>query len=266
MIHQVHICTCADMITWRWWDTSGATDDLVLDWEVDKEQMLFSLVTKCKYSDERLIRAFQIVAPSIIIQSGPIRSSPPQCNAQTSLFTHRRRMHCHLSAILKPTTLKVTFFSYCLEKKNPTRKMLMDSSCVLQVGRTNGYIGLAFSYTDLPIGTVVQAQLYSFWTRTSYLKSNINCDWYQMALLRGLMLMESLTVQIYIWTMQVLSLGCCFNLWLWERNSNAFPRCGKEEVPFGRGHKEKYRSAGFHRSIPLKYIKGKLQISSYQLT
>ena len=27
-----------------------------------------------------------------------------------------------------------------------------------------------------------------------------------MALLRGLMLMESLTVQIYIWTMQVLSL------------------------------------------------------------
>ena len=40
--------------------------------------------------------------------------------------------------------------------------MLMDSSCVLQVGRTNGYIGLAFSYTDLPIGTVVQAQLYSF--------------------------------------------------------------------------------------------------------
>ena len=84
--------------------------------------------------------------------------------------------------------------------------MLMDSSCVLQVGRTNGYIGLAFSYTDLPIGTVVQAQLYSFWTRTSYLKSNINCDWYQMALLRGLMLMENLTVQIYIWTMQVLSL------------------------------------------------------------
>ena len=86
MIHQVHICSCADMITWRWWDTSGATDDLVLDWEVDKEQMLFTLVTKCKYSDERLIRAFQIVAPSIIIQSGPIRSSPQQCNAQTSLF------------------------------------------------------------------------------------------------------------------------------------------------------------------------------------
>ena len=153
-------------------------------------------------------------------QSGAHHSNATHKQA---FFTHRRRMHCHLSAILKPTTLKVTFFSYCLENKNPTRTMLIYPSCVLQVGRTNGYIGLAFSYTDLPIGTVVQAQLYSFWTRTSYLKSNINCDWYQMALLRGLMLMESLTVQIYIWTMQVLSLSCCFNLWLWERIQMLFP-------------------------------------------
>ena len=254
MIHQVHICTCADMITWRWWDTSGATDDLVLDWEVDKEQMLFSLVTKCKYSDERLIRAFQIVAPSIIIQSGPIhhRNATLQCIAQTSLFHTQAQNALSFVSNFKTNNTQSYFFLILFGEKNPTRKMLMDSSCVLQVGRTNGYIGLAFSYTDLPIGTVVQAQLYSFWTRTSYLKSNINCDWYQMALLRGLMLMESLTVQIYIWTMQVLSLGCCFNLWLWESNSNAFPRCGKEEVPFSSGHKEKYRSAGFHRSIPLK--------------
>ena len=192
---------------------------------------------------------------------GQFRSSPPQCNAQTSPFSHTGAECIFICQQFQNQQHSKLLFSHIVWKtKNPTRKMLMDSSCVLQVGRTNGYICLAFSYTDLPIGTVVQAQLYSFWTRTSYLKSNINCDWYQMALLRGLMLMENLTVQIYIWTMQVLSLSCCFNLWLWERNSNAFPRCGKEEVPFSRGHKEKYRSAGFHRSIPLKYIKEKLDI------
>ena len=135
-------------------------------------------------------------------------SGAPHRNAthKQALFHTQAQNAFSFVSNFKTNNTQSYFFLILFGEKNPTRKMLMDSSCVLQVGRTNGYIGLAFSYTDLPIGTVVQAQLYSFWTRTSYLKSNINCDWYQMALLRGLMLMESLTVQIYIWTMQVLSL------------------------------------------------------------
>ena len=45
-------------------------------------------------------------------------SGAPHRNAthKQAFFTHRRRMHCHLSAILKPT-LKVTFFLILYEKQ-----------------------------------------------------------------------------------------------------------------------------------------------------
>ena len=51
-------------------------------------------------------------------------------------------------------------------KQNPTRSDAKMTCCVLQTGRTNGYIGLAFSYSDLPIGATVNIAFTYFYVQS----------------------------------------------------------------------------------------------------
>ena len=120
-------------------------------------------------------------------------------------------------------------------QQNPKQRNLF-----LQTGRTNGYIGLAFSYSDLPIGsTTIEHQ----WHHCCHWTKLIKTDFHPLdGFVAGV---DNVDGQPYSADLHLDYAGKAPEIFNCIRIHKYLPRCGKEKVPFSSRHGEKHRSAGF---------------------